>query len=111
MLDSPAAPSFEADEVCLAKADEHGVLLVRCLAAARLSDRGIRLWMRHYLDQTEPEPDEAAWLFAHHCGAARVPARQIVAWLCEVAVKVPYWLDDPDRIAELAEAAAGEDVA
>jgi hypothetical protein len=106
-----AVNAWKPDPTCLAAGDEYAALVVRCFAAAGLSDAQIAQRVLDLagvsLDVDTTERWSAAFAVARHCAIMGLPLQHIIAILAYLAAEVPGW-PDADQNAAIAQAAVAE---
>jgi hypothetical protein len=103
--------AWQPDAGCIAAGDEYAVLAVRSYAAAGLGDAAIahRIQLLTVeLDPLDVGCDDAAFALARHGVIVGASARDIVGWLAQLALEVPGWPDDPEKLAWITRTALRE---
>jgi hypothetical protein len=107
----PAVEAWQPDAVCVAAGKEYAALMLRCFAAAGLSNGQIA---QRLLDMAEvsidvdtPERRSAADAVARHCAIMDMPLRHVIAVLAYLAAEVPGW-PDANQNAAIAQTAVVE---
>jgi hypothetical protein len=105
--------AWTPDKACLEAGDEYVALMLRCWAAAGLSDQQI---VDRILDQLAitasvgAPPDRygtALIVVARHCASVGMTLTNIIAILAHLAVEIPCW-PSADEIAAVAQSAVAE---
>ena len=106
-----AIQRWQPDADCIAKGDEYAILMLRCWAAAGLSDKQIVERILRDLGVSEDIPeicyDAAAIVVARHCASVDMTLANIIAILAHFVVEIPCW-PSADEIAAIAQAAVTE---
>jgi hypothetical protein len=106
-----AIQRWQPDAGCIAKGDEYAILMLRCWAAAGLSDKQIVGRILRGLGVSEDFQevcyDTAALVVARHCARVDMTLANIIAVLAHLAVEIPCW-PSADEIAAVARAAVTE---
>jgi hypothetical protein len=108
-----AIQRWQPDANCIAKGDEFALLMLRCWAAAGLSDQQIvdrildQLGVTATVDTHQDHCDTAAIMVARHCASIDMTLANIIAVLAHLVVEIPCW-PSADEIAAIAQAAVAE---
>jgi hypothetical protein len=106
-----AIQRWQPDAHCIAKGDEYAILMLRCWAAAGLSDKQIVKRILRDLgvsgDLQEICYDTAAIVVARHCARVDMTLANIIAVLAHLVAEIPCW-PSADEIAAIAQAAVVE---
>jgi hypothetical protein len=106
-----AVQSWQPDAHCIAKGDGYAILMLRCWAAAGLSNKQIVGRLLRDLGVSEHIPEirygDAAIVVARHCASVGMAVASIIALLAYFAAEVPCW-PSADEIAAVAQAAVTE---
>lgn len=106
-----AIQRWRPDTDCIAKGDEYAILMLRCWAAAGLSDKQIVERILRDLGVSEDIQevcyDTAAIVVARHCARVDMTLANIIAVLAHLVAEIPCW-PSADEIAAIAQAAVVE---
>ena len=106
-----AIQRWQPDADCIARGDEYAMLMLRCWAAAGLSDKQIVERILRDLGVSEDIReicyDTAAIVVARHCARVDMTLVNIIAVLAHLVAEIPCW-PSADEIAAIAQAAVME---
>jgi hypothetical protein len=106
-----AIQRWQPDARCVAMGDEYAILMLRCWAAAGLSDKQIVERIQRDFGVSEDTPEtsysNAAIVVARHCASVGMSLANIIAVLAHLVAEVPCW-PTADEIAVIAQAAVTE---
>ena len=106
-----AIQKWRPDADCVAKGDEYAILMLRCWAAAGLSDKQIVERIQRDLGVSDDIPalcySDAAIVVARHCASVDMTLANVIAILAHLSAEIPCW-PSADEIATVAQAAVTE---
>ena len=106
-----AIQRWQPDADCIARGAEYAMLMLRCWAAAGLSDKQIVERILRDLGVSEDIQeicyDTAAIVVARHCARVDMTLVNIIAVLAHLVAEIPCW-PSADEIAAIAQAAVME---
>jgi hypothetical protein len=108
-----AIQRWRSDADCIARGDEYAILMLRCWAAAGLSDKQIvertlgQLATMAIVDTQHVRYDAAAIMVARHCASVDMTLANVIAVLAHLVAEIPCW-PSADEIAAIAQAAVAE---
>jgi hypothetical protein len=106
-----AIQRWQPDADCIARGDEYAMLMLRCWAAAGLSDKQIVERILRDLGVSEDIQeicyDTAAIVVARHCARVDMTLVNIIAVLAHLVAEIPCW-PSAAEIAAIAQAAVME---
>ena len=106
-----AIQRWQPDADCIARGDEYAMLMLRCWAAAGLSDKQIVERILRDLGVSEDIQeicyDTTAIVVARHCARVDMTLVNIIAVLAHLVAEIPCW-PSADEIAAIAQAAVTE---